>query len=217
MKKSHSLWVALLLIVGLIVTACGGAAPAEEEAPAESEAAAEESEESEAMEESEEMDAGGIMVMEPFARASIPNGAAYMMLMNEGESDDTLVSAETDVAETVELHETTIDENEVMSMRPVEGGITIPAGGSATLEPGGLHVMLLGIQEELAVGDTFELTLNFEQAGSQTVTVEVAEGMTGGHGQMNHGEGEMEDGMEDEMEEMDDGEGEMEDGMEEEE
>lgn len=179
MKKLQTLGMMVLLMLGLVVSACGGAAPA----PAEPEVAEAEDE------------AAKIMILEPFARASMPNGAAYMTLMNEGASADTLVSAATDVAETVELHETTIDENQVMRMRPVEGGIAIPAGGSTTLKPGGLHVMLLGIKQELAVGDTFELTLTFAESGSQTVQVEVTEGVT-----MDHGEGEMEHNM-DQMEE----------------
>ena len=142
-----------------------------------------------------------ITIVEPFARASMPNGAAYLTIMNEGSSDDTLLSAETDVAETVELHETTIGENDVMQMSPVEN-IPVPAGESATLEPGGKHVMLIGIQEGLVVGDTFDLTLNFEKSGVQTIQVEVTEGMEHSmeEGQMDAGDmehamdGEMEDG-----------------------
>jgi hypothetical protein len=124
-----------------------------------------------------------IKVMAPFARASIPNGAVYMRLMTEGDADDRFISAETDVAETVELHETKMDENEVMRMSPIDA-VELPAGGSATLEPGGIHVMLMGLQAELATGDTFELTLNFEQSGSQTIEVEVQEGMAMDYSQM---------------------------------
>lgn len=124
-----------------------------------------------------------IKVMEPFAFASMPNGAVYMHLMNEGDADDRLISAETDVAETVELHETKMDENEVMHMGPIDA-VELPAGGSATLEPGGMHIMLIGLKKELATGDTFELTLNFEQSGSQTIEVKVQEGMAMDHSQM---------------------------------
>jgi copper(I)-binding protein len=110
-----------------------------------------------------------------------------MSLVNEGAVDDALVSAETDVANTVELHESKIDEEGVMRMSPVPN-IPVPAGGSATLQPGGLHVMLMGLNQELAVGDTFNVTLNFEKSGPKTIEVEVRDSMMG---QMGPGEGEM--------------------------
>lgn len=119
-----------------------------------------------------------IMVMEPAARASIPNGAVFMKLINEGTQDDVLLSAESEVAEAVELHESKMDENEVMQMSPVPN-IPVPAGETVTLEPGGLHVMLMGLKEELAAGDKFSLTLNFEEAGSQTIEVEVSDSLMG--------------------------------------
>lgn len=169
------LYIALLIVVVTLFVAACGAPPAAE--PAEKTASVEEPAAKEAAETSNEP---AITVVEPFARASIPNGAAYMTIMNEGGSDDTLLSAETDVAETVELHETTIGENDVMQMKPVEN-IPVPAGGSATLEPGSKHVMLMGLQAGLAVGDTFDLTLNFEKSGSQTVQVEITEGITMEH------------------------------------
>ena len=118
-----------------------------------------------------------IKVMESFARASVPNGAVYMHLMNEGGADDALISVETDAAETAELHESKMDENGVMRMSPLSR-VNLPTGGSAVLEPGGMHVMLIGMKEGVAQGDNISLTLNFEKSGSQTVEVEVTEGVT---------------------------------------
>lgn len=108
------------------------------------------------------------------ARVPVPagaNGAAYMTLTNDGDADDTLVSVSTDAAETVGLHETSTHDGS-MSMREVDG-IDIPAGGDAMLEPGGLHVMLIGVTQDLADGDTVDLTLTFDNAGEQTVSAEV--------------------------------------------
>lgn len=99
------------------------------------------------------------------------NGAAYMTLANDGDTDATLVSAGTDIAESVELHETTTQDGS-MSMQEVDG-IDIPAGGDAVLEPGGLHMMLIGVTEDLAEGDTVEITLTFDNAGEQTASAEV--------------------------------------------
>ena len=122
-------------------------------------------------------DAPQIKVMDPWSRPSpmmAGNGVVYMMLMNEGGSADKLVSVETDVAEVAELHETKM-ENDVMKMSPIEGGIEVPAGGSAELKPGGMHVMLINLKKELVPGETVELTLNFEKSSPLTVKAEIRE------------------------------------------
>ena len=62
-----------------------------------------------------------------------------------------------------------------MTMQEVES-IEFPAGETVVFEPGGYHVMLLGLVEPLEVGDTFDVTLLFESGAEQTVTVEVREG-----------------------------------------
>jgi copper(I)-binding protein len=56
-----------------------------------------------------------------------------------------------------------------MMMRPVEGGIEIPAQGSVKLEPSGRHIMLIGLKSSLAIGDSIELRLDFEKSGTKTV------------------------------------------------
>lgn len=62
-----------------------------------------------------------------------------------------------------------------MTMQEVDS-IDLPAGEAVVFEPGGYHVMLLGLASPLEVGDTFDLTLMFESGASETVTVEVREG-----------------------------------------
>jgi copper(I)-binding protein len=117
-----------------------------------------------------------IKVMEPWARSSpmvAGNGAVYMQLMNEGGSDDALLSAETDVAEVVELHETKMD-GDVMKMSQVSN-IKVPAGDSVMLKPGGLHVMLINLKQELVLGEKIKLTLNFEKSGPLTIEAEILE------------------------------------------
>lgn len=98
------------------------------------------------------------------------NGALYLHIVNTGTADDRVVGAATDVAATVELHETVMD-GDVMTMRPVEG-YDVPAGGSVTLERGGKHIMLLGV-EPLEVGDVVTVELQFERAGVVVVEAEV--------------------------------------------
>ena len=174
MSKISTSLIILLISLSLIAAQCGSATttpPAQSQDTTAAENAA--------------APAGPVIkVMEPFASASIPNGAVYMRLMNEGDTDDRLVSVETDVAEAAELHETRM-ENDIMKMSPLDA-VAVPAGGSATLEPGGMHVMLIGLKKELATGDAFELRLNFEQSGSQTIEVEVTQGMTMDHADMDH-------------------------------
>jgi copper(I)-binding protein len=88
-----------------------------------------------------------ITIGEPWARASIGdagNTAAYMKLENGGDAPDRLLSAKSEVAERASLHESRA-EGDVMKMGPVEGGIEVPAHGTAELKPLGLHVMLMGL------------------------------------------------------------------------
>jgi hypothetical protein len=60
----------------------------------------------------------------------------------------------------------------VMSMSPVEA-IEVPANGQVELKPGGYHVMLVGLKQDLKVGDIVKLTLVFEKAGRIDVEAEV--------------------------------------------
>lgn len=94
------------------------------------------------------------------AMGAMVTSAAYMQIENAGEIDLTLVSAAADVSDVVEVHEVTMVDN-VMQMRPVEGGIVIPAGESVSLEPGGYHVMLIGVKNTIEPGDAFPVTLTF--------------------------------------------------------
>lgn len=111
------------------------------------------------------------------------NSAVYMTIANRTGADDRLVEAAADVARAVEIHET-VEENGVMRMRPVQGGLTLPRGGEVALKPGGRHVMLLGLTRELKVGDRFPLELRFEKAGTVSVDVAVKEepATPAGHG-----------------------------------
>lgn len=124
------------------------------------------------------------------------NSAAYMLLVNSGDAPDRLISATTDVAEVVELH-TVLEEDGVMRMRPVEQ-IDIPAGGQTELRPGGFHVMLIGVQEDLTAGETVDITLTFENAGEQVITASIRDSVDANMS-MEDGEMEMEDDQSEEL------------------
>lgn len=101
-------------------------------------------------------------------------GGVFMLLKNEGKEADRLVGGETGVAKVVEIHETVMD-GDVMKMQMLPNGLEIPAGGEVLLKPGSYHVMLIGLEHDLKVGDTFALELQFEKSGTMPVKVTVRE------------------------------------------
>lgn len=100
-----------------------------------------------------------------------PTTGSFMLIRNSGAAD-RLIKANSDVAKSTELHTVEMVDG-VMQMRPVEGGIDVPANGEVALKPGSYHVMLIGVNKELKVGDTVALTLEFEKAGKVTVQTSV--------------------------------------------
>lgn len=115
-----------------------------------------------------------VHIEEPFARAvppGQPNSAAFMTLNNHGDQDARIISASSNVSEVTELH-THTEVDGVMQMRQIDA-IDIPAGGTTELKPGGLHVMLIGLNQNLAEGDSVELTLSFEDGTEKQLDVPV--------------------------------------------
>jgi periplasmic copper chaperone A len=117
---------------------------------------------------------GAIRIVDPWARATAGMatvGAAYMTLENTGATDDRLIEATSPVAAKTELH-THIVDGDIMRMRAVES-MELPAGETVELQPGGLHIMLIGLSAPLQMGEHFPLTLTFAEAGAITIDVEV--------------------------------------------
>lgn len=126
------------------------------------------------------------------------NGAAYMDITNSGDGDDALVgvSLSSDIADRAELHETRAvdsggsmmgddngsgdmmggdDSAPMMEMVEVDS-IPLPAGDTVSLEPGGLHIMIMELLNGLEDGSEIELTLSFEVADDMVVTATVGDG-----------------------------------------
>jgi copper(I)-binding protein len=101
--------------------------------------------------------------------------AAYLEISNPGNQADALIGASSPAAASVEIHETTTDASGMTGMHPVDR-IDVPAGGEVRLEPGGFHLMLMGLDQPLKAGDTIKLDLKFEKAGTITVDAAVREG-----------------------------------------
>ncbi|MEM7521049.1 MAG: copper chaperone PCu(A)C [Pseudomonadota bacterium] len=130
-----------------------------------------------------------MMIKDPYMRSSTPSsvtGAAFLMLMNHGETDDRLVSASADVAGRVELHTHIQDENGVMKMMEVEEGFVIPAGEMYHLKRGGDHIMFMGLNRPLEQGEEIPVTLTFEKAGDIEVMIPVDRERKADHGAMGH-------------------------------
>lgn len=116
---------------------------------------------------------GPLRIEAPWTRAALEGrqGAGFMTIRNTGTVADRLVAASSPVAGRMELH-THIRDGDVMRMRPVQD-IPVPAGGSATLEPGGLHLMFMGLNRALVEGTRIPVTLRFAEAGEVTLELEV--------------------------------------------
>ena len=82
-----------------------------------------------------------------------------------------LVSVASPLAGVVEIHEMAMDGN-VMKMRAVPS-LELPAGKAVELKPGGYHVMLMELKQELKAGDVVPVTLVVEGADKKRETIEV--------------------------------------------
>lgn len=136
-----------------------------------------------------EFKAGDLTIQDPWARPTAgPNmlGAAYMTLKNSGTEADTLKSVSSPDADRVEIHENIHDANGVMKMRHVEGGLAIPPGGTVALQPGGYHLMLIGLKHNLEEGHSIPLKLDFAHAGNVDVEVKVEKKPEAGGGMHMH-------------------------------
>lgn len=96
--------------------------------------------------------------------------AAFGELENTGDSDATIVSITSPASVRLELHETVANETGEMVMREKEGGFTIPADGTLTLEPGGNHIMLMDLVDPVQAGDEVTFTLVFSDGSSLEFT-----------------------------------------------
>lgn len=80
-------------------------------------------------------------------------------ITNDTGAEVTLVSVRSDIAEMTELHETIVQSDGSSLMQEIEGGYTVPAGEDAVLEPGGNHIMLMMLQDEIMPGDEIAITV----------------------------------------------------------
>jgi len=118
---------------------------------------------------------GNFILHGPYARILgkfAKSGGVFFALENIGKKDDRLIAIETTVAKKAMMHRTLMD-NGIMKMRPIKGGVLIPAGGFHRFARGGDHIMLMGLNAHPGEGETLPLTLVFKQAGRLDVMIPV--------------------------------------------
>ncbi|SMQ85627.1 hypothetical protein SAMN06295905_2914 [Devosia lucknowensis] len=129
---------------------------------------------------------GAIEISGAFTRATLPNApvaGGFLTLTNTGAEDDRLVSVDSPIAREGQIHEMAM-QGDVMRMRQLADGLVIPAGATVVLEPGGYHLMFMGLTGAIAEGDAVPVTLTFEKAG--TVTLDLRAGATAAAAPMSH-------------------------------
>ena len=124
---------------------------------------------------------GDLVVKDPWARELPPvsaNGAAWFRVVNHGAAD-RIVSVSSPASERAELHTHEMEDG-VAKMRHLPA-IEVPARGELEFEPGARHVMLIGLEEALVAGESFPITIRFEQAGEMEVQVQIRSSEVAGH------------------------------------
>lgn len=123
----------------------------------------------------QEVKAGDLVITQAWTRAT-PNGAkiggGFLTIENKGLTPDRLIGGSTDAASKIEVHEMAMKDG-VMTMRPLDSGLTIDPGKTVKLAPGGYHLMMFDLKNQLKQGDTVPVTLKFEKAGEVKVSLTV--------------------------------------------
>ena len=115
-----------------------------------------------------------VNIIDPYVRAVPPGqnvSAAFLQLENTSAETRTITNAVSSISRVVELH-SHVHENGMMKMRRVDS-IEIPANGKTVLEPGGLHIMLIGLHKPLKLDQKVSITLEFKNGSSQTIEAPV--------------------------------------------
>lgn len=115
---------------------------------------------------------------------------AFGVFTNPSDADIGITEASSPSAGMMEIHEV-VDKDGAMVMQPKEGGLVVPAGGSATLKPGSDHLMLMKLPAPIEAGDEVEITVQCDSGGSLT-WMSVAKPFEGGAEPYVPAEGSME-------------------------
>jgi periplasmic copper chaperone A len=124
---------------------------------------------------SQEVKLGDLVISQPWSRAA-PSGSdlasSYLTIENKGTTADRLVGGSTDVAEKLEIQQTSMNGG-ATTAQPVEGGLAISPGEKVVFAPGGYKLALLKLKSRLKKGSKVSITLAFEKAGQVTMPFDV--------------------------------------------
>lgn len=107
---------------------------------------------------------GGMTITAAWSRATAPGARAavvYLRLANQSNLTVKLESIETPIAARARIHES-VSSEDVVKMTPIDK-LSLAPGEQLEFEPGGLHVMLMGLRHPLVEGETFPITVTFSQ------------------------------------------------------
>jgi copper(I)-binding protein len=130
--------------------------------------------------------AADLQISGAWARATPPGakvGGGYLTVQNNGAADKLLGASGT-IANRIELHEHSM-EGGVMKMRQVPA-IDVPMHSKVSLQPGGYHIMFIGLKAPLKAGDMVMLTLKFEKGGEMMVHMPIMKAPPAGNSGMGH-------------------------------
>lgn len=117
----------------------------------------------------------GLKVVRAYAFDTTPgmaNGAAYIELHNESTREARLVGVSSSVSKITQLH-SHMEDGEVRRMVPLDLPLVLAPGETLAMEPGGVHLMLLGLETPLAVGDQITVTLDFEGRHARDMALKI--------------------------------------------
>lgn len=122
----------------------------------------------------------GIQVVDAWAKPAKqgqPVSAAYLTLCNGDASDHAIVSASFNGAGALEIHESSMQDG-VMSMKKLDQ-LVLPAGEETKMAPGGYHLMLIGVNEDITTGKKPSMTFTFADGETRTIEFDVREPQEG--------------------------------------
>lgn len=129
-----------------------------------------------------------LQLSESWARETVAgqtSTAAFLTIENSGGTADSLVEVTASAPATASLHSTTYADG-VARMRPLDEGLEIPPGKTVVLRPGGPHIMVENLAEQLEAGETLQMRLRFLRSGERMVEVEVRNAATSGPAPQGH-------------------------------
>jgi copper(I)-binding protein len=116
---------------------------------------------------------GQTTATDPWVRGTVAQQMASGLFVTlQTAQGGTLVAVSTPVAGVAEIHEMAMD-GDVMRMRAMPGGLPLPAGKPVTLAPGGYHIMLMDLKQQLSPGDSVPVTLTIEGADGKRETLQL--------------------------------------------